>query len=66
MQELKRTHMCGQLDAADSGARAVINGWVQRRRDLGGLIFLDIVDRTGIVQVVDGEVSPQAFKRPRL
>lgn len=63
MHELKRTHMCGQLDAADSGARVLINGWVQRRRDLGGLIFLDIRDRTGIVQVVaDGEVSRQAFK----
>ena len=63
MHELKRTHMCGQLDAADSGTRVVINGWVQRRRDLGGLIFLDIRDRTGIVQVVaDGEVSRQAFK----
>lgn len=63
MHELKRTHMCRQLDAADSGARVVINGWVQRRRDLGGLIFLDIRDRTGILQVVaDGEVSRQAFK----
>lgn len=63
MHELKRTHMCGQLDAKDSGARVVINGWVQRRRDLGGLIFLDIRDITGIVQVVaDGEVSRQAFK----
>ena len=63
MHELKRTHMCGQLDIKDSGARVVINGWVQRRRDLGGLIFLDIRDRTGIVQVVaDGELSSQAFK----
>jgi aspartyl-tRNA synthetase len=63
MHTLKRTHMCGQLGLKDSGERVVINGWVQRRRDLGGLIFLDIRDRTGIVQtVVDGEVSAQAFE----
>ena len=63
MQELKRTHMCGQLSARDSGERVVVTGWVQRRRDLGGLIFLDIRDRTGIIQVVaDGEVSKEAFE----
>jgi aspartyl-tRNA synthetase len=63
MEGLKRTHMCGHLAVEDTGTRAVVAGWVQRRRDLGGLIFLDIRDRTGIVQVVaDGEVSMQAFE----
>ncbi len=61
MQGLKRTHMCGQLNVQDSGADVVIMGWVQRRRDLGRLIFLDIRDGTGIIQVVaDGEVSQSA------
>jgi aspartyl-tRNA synthetase len=63
MQGLKRTHMCGQLNMKNAGAQVVVAGWVQRRRDLGGLIFLDIRDRTGIVQaVVDGEISKQAFE----
>ena len=63
MHELKRTYMCGQLGLQDSDTRVVVAGWVQRRRDLGGLIFLDIRDITGIVQVVvDGEVSMHAFR----
>ena len=55
--------MCGHLSARDSDSSVVVTGWVQRRRDLGGLIFLDIRDRTGIIQVVaDGEVSEEAFE----
>lgn len=50
--DLKRTHYCGALRAADAGRDAVIMGWVARRRDLGNLLFLDVRDRTGIVQVV--------------
>ena len=49
---LKRTHYCGELRAADDGRDALVMGWVARRRDLGNLLFLDIRDRTGIVQVV--------------
>ncbi len=49
---LKRTHYCGALRAADAGRDAVVMGWVHRRRDLGNLLFLDVRDRTGIVQVV--------------
>jgi aspartyl-tRNA synthetase len=49
---LKRTHYCGELRAKDEGRDAVVMGWVHRRRDLGSLLFLDIRDRTGIVQVV--------------
>jgi aspartyl-tRNA synthetase len=50
--ELKRTHMCGALRASDAGASVVLMGWVNRRRDLGNLIFIDLRDRTGITQVV--------------
>ena len=49
---LKRTHYCGALRAADAGRDAVVMGWVHRRRDLGNLLFLDVRDRSGIVQVV--------------
>ena len=49
---LKRTHMCGELRAPDAGAKVVLMGWVNKRRDLGNLIFLDLRDRSGITQVV--------------
>src|SRR5499433_3618699 len=50
--DLKRTHMCGALRPSDAGKRAVLMGWVNRRRDLGSIIFIDLRDRTGITQVV--------------
>jgi len=50
--DLKRTHMCGALRASDAEAEVVLMGWVNRRRDLGNLIFIDLRDRTGITQVV--------------
>jgi aspartyl-tRNA synthetase len=49
---LQRTHYCGELRASDAGHDAVVMGWVHRRRDLGNLLFLDVRDRSGIVQVV--------------
>jgi len=47
----KRTHTCGQLSAAEKGQTVVLNGWVDRRRDHGSLIFLDLRDRYGVTQV---------------
>jgi aspartyl-tRNA synthetase len=61
---LQRTHMCGQLRAEQSGEPVVLMGWVNRRRDHGNLIFLDVRDRTGITQVVlDKEVSGEAHAK---
>lgn len=59
---LKRTHMCGSLNSQNIDTEVVLNGWVQKRRDLGGLIFVDLRDRSGILQVVfDKDISEKAF-----
>jgi aspartyl-tRNA synthetase len=50
--DLRRTHMCGALRASDAGKKTVLMGWVNRRRDLGSIIFVDLRDRTGVTQVV--------------
>ena len=50
--DLQRTHMCGELRASDAGSKVVLMGWVNKRRDLGNLIFLDLRDRSGITQAV--------------
>lgn len=61
---LKRTHYCGALRLTDAGASAQLNGWVQRRRDHGGVIFVDLRDRTGITQVVfDPQIDATAHER---
>jgi aspartyl-tRNA synthetase len=55
---LKRTHEAGTLRADDAGSTVVLAGWVARRRDLGGVIFIDLRDASGIVQVVFREGLP--------
>jgi len=61
---LKRTHYCGALRATDEGRDAIVMGWVHRRRDLGNLLFLDVRDRTGVVQVVfNKETQPTAHAK---
>ena len=63
--DLRRTHTCGVLRAKDAGSRALLMGWVHRRRDLGGVIFIHLRDRDGVSQIVfhtdvDQEVHAKA------
>ena len=61
---LERTHMCGDVRAADAGKPVVVMGWVNRRRDHGNLIFLDLRDRSGICQaVLDKELTPEGHAK---
>src|SRR4030088_507618 len=63
--DLKRTHSCGQLRASDAGARALLMGWVHRRRDLGGVIFIHLRDRDGVTQAVfrEEDANSEAHRR---
>src|SRR5579862_9132899 len=58
MSFVQRTHGCGELRAAHAGERISLNGWAHRVRDLGGLLFIDLRDRTGIVQLF---LDPASF-----
>ncbi|MFP8782207.1 aspartate--tRNA ligase [Planococcus plakortidis] len=58
---MSRTHYCGEVNETAIGQRVSLKGWVQKRRDLGGLIFVDVRDRSGIIQVVfNPEISETA------
>ena len=57
MMGLKRTHRCAELSEANIGEKVTIMGWVQKNRNKGGLVFVDVRDRSGLVQVVFEEES---------
>jgi aspartyl-tRNA synthetase len=62
--DMRRTHHCNQLGAQDVGKEVVLMGWVQRRRDHGGVIFIDLRDQQGITQVVfNPEVNPEVHAK---
>jgi aspartyl-tRNA synthetase len=62
--DLRRTHTCGELRASDEGRAVILMGWVHRRRDHGGVVFVDLRDREGITQVVFHEdVDPAVHQR---
>lgn len=61
---LKRTHMCGDLRESDIDKEVVLNGWIQKRRNLGSLIFCDIRDKSGISQIVfDDSIPKELFEK---
>src|SRR6202451_1009722 len=65
--ELRRTHTCGELRSADAGKRALLMGWVHRRRDLGGVRFIHLRAREGGTQLVfHGDSNPDLDKKADL
>ena len=60
MRGLHRTHRCGELSAANAGEMVTVMGWVQKNRNKGGLVFVDVRDRSGIIQVVFEEGKADA------
>jgi len=63
MKFLKRTNTCGELSASENGKKVVLNGWVHKNRDHGGIHFINLRDRYGIVQVVIDEDAPIQLKQ---
>ena len=65
MKNIKRTHRCGELSTSNVGETVTIMGWVQKNRNKGGLIFIDVRDRAGIVQVVleESSMSPEIVEK---
>src|SRR5215472_3200828 len=65
--DLRRTHTCGQLRVADTDSTTLLMGWVHRRRDLGGVIFIHLRDREGVTQIVfHADVDPQVHAKAGL
>ena len=59
LEQFRRTDYCGTLRAGDAGRTVSVCGWVQRRRDLGGLVFIDLRDRTGLLQLAFDDSTPR-------
>ncbi|HIR14294.1 MAG TPA: aspartate--tRNA ligase [Candidatus Choladousia intestinavium] len=65
MKGLKRTHRCTEVSKADVGSTVTVMGWVQKRRNLGSLIFVDLRDRSGLLQIIfdEKEVGTAGFEK---
>lgn len=65
MKGLKRSHRCTELGAADAGSQVTVMGWVQKRRNLGSLIFVDLRDRSGLLQIVfdEKDIGTEGFEK---
>lgn len=61
MAILKRTNMCGHLNVQNLGDEVVLNGWVAKARDQGGLVFVDLRDKTGLTQIIFDDSTPQGL-----
>lgn len=61
----KRTHYCGELRLENEGQQTVLAGWVQRIRDIGSLVFIDLRDRTGLIQLVADQETPELLEEAK-
>ena len=65
MKGWKRTHRCGELSLRNAGEEVTVMGWVQKQRNKGGIIFVDMRDRSGILQIIfeESDCGPEAFAK---
>ena len=65
MQGLKRTHRCAEVTESQIGSQVTLMGWVQKRRNLGSLIFVDLRDRSGLMQIVfdENDIGREGFEK---
>ena len=65
MKGLKRSHRCTELGTENVGSQVTVMGWVQKRRNLGSLIFVDLRDRSGLLQIVfdENDIGTEGFEK---